>query len=66
MLRLSKPVSYNIYTEGNAEIQMVNGFNRLVFTVEQHTTQKALDMPTTKVYDLFDWIEENNKPKKAK
>jgi hypothetical protein len=45
---------------------MVNGFNRLVFTVEQHTTQKVLDMPTTKVYDLFDWIEENNKPKKDK
>jgi hypothetical protein len=66
MLRLSQPVSYNIHDEVNAELQMVNGFQHFLFTVEQHTTRKVGEMPTTEAYALFDWIEKNNKPKKDK
>jgi hypothetical protein len=64
MLRLSRPVSYNVYQEGNAELEMTNGYQYFKFAVEEHTTRDVGNMPVTEAYSLFDWIEEKNRTKK--
>jgi hypothetical protein len=61
MLRLSKPSVWNVYIQGNAELQFENGFETFMFLVAEHTKEDLEKMSVYRFYCLLEHIKSKNK-----
>ena len=56
MLRLSKPNLWNVYMNGNAELEHEVGFEAFMFVVGEHTKENVNTMTVFRFYSLLDYI----------
>jgi len=61
MLRLSKPSVWNVYMNGNAELEHEVGFEYLMFSVAEHTNEDLDNITVFRFYALLDHIKNKNK-----
>lgn len=62
MLRLSKPSVWNIYIGGNMELQMENGFETFLFSVQEYTKEDLEKITVYRFYCLLEHIKNKNNP----
>ena len=55
MLRLSKPSLWNVYMEGNAELQWEVGIESFMFLVAEHTKEDLDKITVFRFYSLLDY-----------
>ncbi|AHK11384.1 tail assembly chaperone [Flavobacterium sp. phage 1/32] len=63
MLELKKPNIWNVYAEGNLEIQMEVEFEKFLLAVSEHTNEKIDEVSTFRFYALVDFLKEKFKPR---
>ncbi len=56
MLRLSKPNLWNVYMNGNAELEHEVGFEGFMFAVAEHTNEDLETITVFRFYSLLDHI----------
>ncbi len=61
MLRLSKPNLWNVYMNGNAELEHEVGFEAFMFAVAEHTKEDLDKITVFRFYSLLDYIKNKNK-----
>jgi hypothetical protein len=60
MLRLSKPNLWNVFIDGNAELEMETGFEQFLFEVAEHTKEDLDKITVFRFYSLLDYIKNKN------
>jgi hypothetical protein len=60
MLRLSKPNLWNVFMDGNAELEMETGFEQFLFEVAEHTKEDLDKITVFRFYSLLDYIKNKN------
>lgn len=63
MLELRKPNIWNVYAEGNLEIQMEVEFEKFLLAVSEHTNERIDEVSTFRFYALVDFLKEKFKPR---
>lgn len=67
MLLMDTPGNWNVNVKGNLEVEMEIEFEKMMFTVSEHTTEDINEITVFRFYSLIGFIKEkaqNNKKTK--
>lgn len=61
LLKLQKPNVWNVYEDGNMEIEMEVEFEKYMLAVSEHTNEDIDEMSTFRFYALQEYLKEKNR-----